>query len=48
MIRVLVVEDDFRVAQMHVEFARRVDGFTVAGVARSAGEARPCRRASRR
>jgi two-component system CitB family response regulator len=40
VIRVLVVEDDFRVAQMHVEFARRVDGFTVAGVARSAGEAR--------
>jgi response regulator of citrate/malate metabolism len=40
VIRVLVVEDDFRVARMHVEFAGRVDGFTVVGTARTAGEAR--------
>ncbi|GAA2854008.1 transcriptional regulatory protein [Actinoplanes cyaneus] len=40
MIRVLVVEDDFRVAQVHVGFTARVDGFTVAGTARTAAEAR--------
>ncbi|MFI7598635.1 response regulator [Actinoplanes sp. NPDC049681] len=40
MIRVLVVEDDFRVAQVHVGFTTRVDGFTVAGTARTAAEAR--------
>jgi two-component system CitB family response regulator len=37
---VLVVEDDFRVAQVHVDFTRRVDGFTVAGTARTAAECR--------
>ncbi|MEV4709581.1 response regulator [Actinoplanes sp. NPDC049316] len=40
MIRVLVVEDDFRVAKVHVGFTQRVDGFTVAGAARTAAEAR--------
>ncbi|WP_436534411.1 response regulator [Actinoplanes sp. HUAS TT8] len=40
MIRVLVVEDDFRVAQVHVGFTARVDGFVVAGTARTAAEAR--------
>jgi two-component system CitB family response regulator len=40
VIRVLVVEDDFRVAQVHVGFARRVDGFVVAGTARTAAECR--------
>lgn len=40
MIRVLVVEDDFRVAQVHVGFTARVDGFTVAGTARTAAECR--------
>jgi response regulator of citrate/malate metabolism len=39
-IRVLVVEDDFRVARVHVDFTHRVDGFTVTGTARTAGEAR--------
>ncbi|AGL19811.1 response regulator [Actinoplanes sp. N902-109] len=40
MIRVLVVEDDFRVAGVHVDFAGRVDGFTVAATARTAAQAR--------
>jgi DNA-binding response OmpR family regulator len=40
MIRVLVVEDDFRVAQVHVDFIARVDGFTVAGTARTAADCR--------
>ncbi len=40
MIRVLVVEDDFRVAQVHVDFTARVDGFVVTGTARTAAEAR--------
>ncbi|UQU66925.1 response regulator [Couchioplanes caeruleus] len=40
MIRVLVVEDDFRVAKVHVGFTQRVDGFTVTGAARTAAEAR--------
>jgi two-component system CitB family response regulator len=40
VIRVLVVEDDFRVAQVHVDFTTRVDGFTVAGTARTAAECR--------
>ncbi|WIM93000.1 response regulator [Actinoplanes oblitus] len=40
MIRVLVVEDDFRVAQVHVGFTARADGFAVAGTARTAAEAR--------
>ena len=40
MIRVLVVEDDFRVAKVHVDFTHRVSGFEVAGTARTAAEAR--------
>ena len=40
MIRVLVVEDDFRVAKVHVDFTHRVGGFEVAGTARTAAEAR--------
>ncbi|WP_067503348.1 response regulator [Actinoplanes sp. TFC3] len=40
MIRVLVVEDDFRVADVHVGFTRRIDGFEVAGTARTAAQAR--------
>jgi two-component system CitB family response regulator len=35
VIRVLVVEDDFRVAEVHVGFTRRVDGFAVVGTART-------------
>ena len=40
MIRVLVVEDDFRVAQVHAAFAERVPGFKVVGNARTVAEAR--------
>lgn len=40
MIRVLVVEDDFRVARVHAEFTERVTGFRAAGVAHSAAQAR--------
>jgi response regulator of citrate/malate metabolism len=40
MIRVLGVEDDFRVAKVHVDFTHRVDGFEVAATARTAAEAR--------
>ncbi|KAA2258785.1 response regulator [Solihabitans fulvus] len=40
MIRVLVVEDDFRVAQVHTVFVERVPGFAVVGAARTAAEAR--------
>ncbi|MFI9381689.1 response regulator [Kutzneria sp. NPDC052558] len=39
MIRVLVVEDDFRVAQVHAAFTERVAGFAVVGSARTAAEA---------
>lgn len=39
MIRVLVVEDDFRVADLHREFVGQCDGFSVAGVALSAAQA---------
>ncbi|MFC0431393.1 response regulator [Kutzneria buriramensis] len=39
MIRVLVVEDDFRVAQVHSAFTERVPGFVVVGSARTAAEA---------
>ena len=34
-IRVLVVEDDPVAADAHAEYVRRLDGFEVAGVARS-------------
>jgi response regulator of citrate/malate metabolism len=39
MIRVLVVDDDFRVARLHAELANRVDGLEVVGVAHTAAEA---------
>lgn len=39
MITTLVVDDDFRVAALHAEFVRRVEGFAVAGVAYSGHEA---------
>lgn len=39
MIRVLVVEDDFMVARIHVGFVGKVDGFEVVGVAHSGAEA---------
>lgn len=38
-VRVLVVEDEALAAQAHAEYTRRVPGFEVAGVARSAGDA---------
>lgn len=39
MIRVLVVDDDFMVARIHVGFVDRIDGFEVVGVAHSGAEA---------
>jgi response regulator of citrate/malate metabolism len=39
MIRTLVVDDDYRVADLHKEYLERVRGFTVAGTARSGMEA---------
>jgi len=38
-VRVLVVEDEQLAAEAHAAYANRVDGFEVAAVARSAGEA---------
>ncbi|MEU9890494.1 response regulator [Sphaerisporangium sp. NPDC051017] len=38
-IRVLVVDDDFRVADVHARYVRRVPGFEVAGIAHTAAEA---------
>jgi response regulator of citrate/malate metabolism len=38
-VRVLVVEDEARAAEAHATYVERVDGFDLAGVARSAGEA---------
>ncbi len=40
MIRVLVVEDDFRVARVHAEFTDQVAGFRTVGIAHSAAQAR--------
>ncbi|MBO2453307.1 response regulator [Actinomadura barringtoniae] len=40
MIRVLVVDDDFRVAQVHAGFVTAVPGFEIAGLAHTAGQAR--------
>ncbi|MYW97153.1 response regulator [Amycolatopsis rubida] len=40
MIRTLIVDDDFRVAGVHAGFVSEVPGFTVAGVAHTAAEAR--------
>ena len=39
MISVLIVEDDFRVADLHREFVERCEGYDVAGVALTAGQA---------
>ena len=39
MIRTLIVEDDFRVANVHAGFTERVDGFEVAGMAHTAAAA---------
>jgi two-component system CitB family response regulator len=38
-IRVLVVEDDFRVARLHADLVAAVDGFEVVGVAHTAADA---------
>ncbi|KQZ70100.1 MULTISPECIES: response regulator [unclassified Nocardioides] len=38
-VRVLIVEDEALAAEAHSEYLDRIDGFEVAGVARSAGEA---------
>jgi two-component system CitB family response regulator len=40
VIRVLVVEDDFRVANVHTAFTHRVSGFQVIGAALTAADAR--------
>lgn len=37
-LQVLVVDDDFRVAELHADQVRRLDGFAVAGTARSCAE----------
>ena len=39
MIRTLVVDDDFRVAELHREYLERVPGFSLAGQAHSGIEA---------
>ena len=39
MIRTLVVDDDYRVADLHCAYVERVSGFTVAGSAHAGGEA---------
>jgi two-component system CitB family response regulator len=39
VIKVLVVDDDFRVAQLHAAMVERVAGFTVIGLAHTAAEA---------
>ena len=38
-IKVLVVDDDFRVADLHASYVRAVEGFEVVGVAHTAAEA---------
>jgi response regulator of citrate/malate metabolism len=40
VIRVLVVDDDFRVARIHAGYVSKVEGFTVVGQARTAAQAR--------
>ncbi|HWC83019.1 MAG TPA: response regulator [Pseudonocardiaceae bacterium] len=40
MIRTLVVDDDYRVADIHASFVERVPGFTVCGRAHTAAQAR--------
>jgi response regulator of citrate/malate metabolism len=39
VIRVLVVDDDYRVAELHARYVQAVDGFEVVGTARTAREA---------
>ena len=39
MIRTLIVDDDFRVADVHRGYVERLDGFRVVGEAHTAGEA---------
>ena len=39
MIRTLVVDDDFRVAELHCAYVEQVKGFTVAGRAHTGGQA---------
>ena len=39
MIRVLVVDDDVLTAEAHAAYVGRLDGFLVAGVAHTGGEA---------
>ena len=38
MIRTLIIEDDFRVAEVHAAFVERVAGFTVVGTAHTAAD----------
>jgi len=40
MIRTLVIDDDFRVADVHAQYVAKVEGFQVVDVARSLAEAR--------
>ncbi|MCT9078874.1 response regulator [Streptomyces fulvoviolaceus] len=47
MIRVLIVDDDYRVAELHARYVRATDGFTVAGTARTAAQAVESSRALR-
>jgi len=47
MIRVLVVEDDFRVARLHADLVATVDGMEVVGVAHTAADARALAAAQR-
>jgi response regulator of citrate/malate metabolism len=47
VIRVLVVDDDYRVAELHARYVNAVPGFTVAGVAHSAAKAVELSRALR-
>lgn len=39
MIRVLIVDDDFRVARLHASYVDQVDGFETAGLAHTAADA---------
>lgn len=46
-IRVLIVEDEELTAEAHAEYVRRLDGFAVAGIARTGGQAILALRAAR-
>ena len=39
MIRVLIVDDDYRIGDLHREFTERIAGFSVVGIAHSGAEA---------